>query len=227
MLTTLRFARTKLLTLKIEESEVDRQFFPYSTTSLSESLIWDRRSDPFNPESGFFFSSAVEWAYPLFNSESNFLKTFSKYQHYFQVWPHVVFSVTARLGLGRGRMPIHERFFAGGSNSFRGARFDELGPRDTDSEQPVGGKSLVLVNFELSFPIVSRIKNLYGTVFFDKGSVFSQRKQTSWAGLEDALGVGLRYRTPLGPIRLEFGWNPSPPEGKSKVLLFFTIGNLF
>lgn len=227
LLTTLRFARTKLLTLNIEESGVDRQFFPYSTTSLSESLIWDRRSDPFNPESGHFFSSVVEWAYPLFNTESDFLKTFTKYQQYFQLWPDVVCSVTARLGLGRGRMPIHERFFAGGSNSFRGARFDELGPRDPDSDKPVGGKSLVLVNFELTFPIFSQLKNLFGVVFYDKGNVFSQRRQTAFAGLEDALGLGLHYRTPLGPVRLELGWNPSPPEGKNKVLLFFTIGNLF
>ena len=124
-------------------------------------------------------------------------------------------------------MPIHERFFAGGSNSFRGVRFDELGPRDPDSEQPVGGKSLVLVNFELTFPLLSQVKNLYGVVFYDKGNVFSQRRQTSFAGLEDALGLGFRYGTPLGPVRLELGWNPSPPEGKSKVLLFFTIGNLF
>ncbi len=227
LMTTLRFARTKLLSLKIEESAVDRQFFPFSVTSLSGSFIWDKRSDPFNPSGGYFLSTVLEWAYPLFNSESNFVKTFTKFQHFVPIWSGVMFSTTTRLGFGKGRMPIHERFFAGGSNSFRGTEFDELGPRDPGSLKPVGGKTLLLFNFELSFPLLSQLKYLYGTVFFDKGNVFALRKQVSFSGLQDALGLGLRYRTPLGPVRLELGWYPSAPEGEKKTLLFITIGNVF
>ena len=227
LITTFRFARTKLLELDIEENEVDRQFFPYSTTSLGTSLVRDRRSDPFNPQSGHFFSTALEWAYPLFNAESDFLKLFAKYQYYLPLWKNLQLSLTSRLGLGSGRMPIPERFFAGGSNSFRGARYDELGPKDARSGEPVGGKMLFLVNFELVFPIYAKLENLQAVLFYDKGNVFARRSQFRLGRLEDALGLGLRYRTPLGPVRLELGWNPGAPAGESKTLIFITIGNIF
>lgn len=227
LLSTLRLARTTLFDLQFSPSEVDRQFFPFSTTSLSESFIWDKRNDPFNPVDGHFFSLALEWAYPLFNSESDFLKLFTKYQHFVPLFDRVVFSATARLGLGRGRIPIHERFFAGGSNSFRGTKFDELGPKDPDSFQPVGGKALTLINFELTFPLLAALEDLFGTVFYDVGNVFAKRSEFNLKDIQNALGFGLRYRTPLGPVRLEVAWNLDIPEGEQKFFTFFTIGHVF
>ena len=227
LLTTMKYARTTLFELWVSESEVDRQHFPYSTTSISGSFVWDKRDDPFNPERGFFLSSVLEWAFPLFNAESDYQRTFSKYQHYVPVLSGVTFISTTRLGLGRGRMPIHERFFAGGSNSFRGVEFDELGPQDPNSNNPIGGKAIVLFNFEVTYPILSKIENLFGTAFFDTGNVFDRRKQVSFINFENAVGFGLRYRTPLGPIRFELGWNLGAPPGDRKPLAFITIGNVF
>jgi outer membrane protein insertion porin family len=224
---TLRFARTSLFELKISESEVDRQFFPFSATSLSGSLIWDQRDDSFNPATGYFASAVLEWAYPLFHAESDYLKLFTKYQRFFQLMPKVTFSFTSRLGLGKGRMPIHERFFAGGSNSFRGTPFDELGPKDPVSQEPVGGKALFLVNFELSFPIISYLRDLYGAVFYDKGNVFYKRSQFDLAELQDAVGFGLRYTTPLGPVRFELGWNFDAPSDIKQPLVIIAIGHVF
>jgi len=223
----LRLARTTLYKLDIPESGVDRQHFPYSATSISSTFLWDKRNDPFNPSRGFFLSSVVEWAYPLFHAESNYLKIFSKYQHYVSILPGLVFSSTTRIGLGRGRIPIHERFFGGGSNSFRGVAFDELGPQDLDSQKPVGGKALMIFNFELTFPLLSSLKALSGAVFYDKGNVFENRRNVSWVGLQDAVGFGLRYRTPLGPIRLELGWNLDAPKGQKRAKAYVTIGNIF
>lgn len=226
-LATLRYARRIITELKIEESEIDRQFFPFSTTAISGSYIWERRDDPFNPTGGFFFSSVLEWAFPYFGTESDFWKTFNKFQIFTPVVPDVTLGATVRLGLAKGRVPIHERFFAGGSNSFRGVAFDELGPKDPESDKPVGGKALLLFNFELAFPIIPAFKNLYGTLFFDKGNVFERRKQVSLAGLRNALGLGLKYKTPLGPVRLELGWNLNPVLGEKSLIGFITIGNVF
>jgi outer membrane protein insertion porin family len=124
-------------------------------------------------------------------------------------------------------MPIHERFFGGGSNSFRGDLFDELGPKDPESGRPVGGKGLLLFNFDCTFPILSSIENLRGSVFFDHGNIFAKRKQVSWSGFQNALGFGLRYKTPLGPIRLELGWNLDSEQSDKNPLFFITIGNVF
>ena len=228
-LTTLRWARTNFVELLIEETEVDRQLLPFSATSISGSFIWDRRDDPFNPEKGSFLSFVLEWAFPLFKAESDYLKSFIKYQHFIPVSSRFTFSATSRVGLGGGRknIPIHERFFAGGSNSFRGEKFDELGPKDPVSLKPVGGEALFLLNFELTFPLLSAIKDLSGALFYDKGNVFEKGKHFSLAGLQDAVGLGIRYRTPLGPVRLELGWNLDAPRGERKALVFITIGNVF
>ncbi len=227
-LTTLKYAERTITELNfIDPSEIDRRFYPFSTASISGSYIWERRDDPFNPTRGFFFSSAIEWAFPYFKTESDFLKTFNKFQYYASIFPGLTLGSTIRLGLAKGRVPIYERFFAGGSSSYRGAEFDELGPRDPESGTPVGGKALLLFNFELTFPIISTLKDLYGAVFFDKGNVFSTRKQLSLAQLQDALGLGLRYNTPLGPVRLEIAWNLDAFPGEKNVLGFITIGNVF
>lgn len=228
-LTTLTWAETTLVNLQIEPNEVDRQFFPYSATSISGSFIWDRRNDPFNPERGSFFSCAVERAFPLLKEESDYLKTFIKFQQYVPLFTGATFSLTSRLGLGGGKkdIPIHERFFAGGSNSFRGDRFDELGPVDEDSLKPIGGESLLLLNLELTFPLFPSLKNLKAAVFYDVGNVFKKSDDLSLKSLENALGFGIRYRTPLGPVRLELGWNMNVPEAQRDALVFITIGNVF
>jgi outer membrane protein insertion porin family len=227
-LTTLKYAERTVTELNfIDESEIDRRFYPFSTTSISGSYIWEKRDDPFNPTKGFFFSSALEWAFPYFKTESDFLKTFNKFQCYASIIPGLTLGSTVRLGLAKGRVPVYERFFAGGSSSYRGAEFDELGPKDPVSSKPIGGKALLLFNFELTFPVVSTLKDLYGSIFYDKGNVFSARKQLSLGGLQDALGLGLRYRTPLGPVRLEIAWNLDAPSGEKNVLGFITIGNVF
>jgi outer membrane protein assembly factor BamA len=227
MLVTLRYSRTTLTFLRVTPSEIDRQFYPYSATSLSSSFIREKRNDAFNPETGYFASLALEWAFPLFQTESDFLKGVFKYQRFFIIAPKVSFSSIFRFGLGMGRMPIHERFFAGGSNSFRGHEFDELGPRDPVSGNPIGGKALLLFNLETVFPVVATLPALSAVVFYDAGRVFFNRSDFDLTDLEHALGLGVRYRTPLGPVRLELGWNLTDRQRKGKPLVFITIGHIF
>ena len=227
LLAALKYARTTLYFLNVAPNEIDREFYPYSATSVETSFIREKRDDPFNPTRGYFSSLSLEYAFPLFNTESDFLKMAFKFQHYFRLVPRLVFGSTFRLGLGVGRMPIHERFFAGGSNSFRGQQFDELGPKDPVSEKPVGGKAMVLFNFELVFPLISTLPDLAGAVFYDAGNVFASRNDFGLNALEHAVGGGVRYRTPLGPVRLELAWNLTNPTRRNKPLFFITIGNLF
>lgn len=229
LLATMQWAETTLIDLQIEPNEVDRQFFPYSATSISGSIIWDRRDDLFNPERGSFFSFVLEKAFPLLEEGSNYVKSFFKSQHFVPVFSGLTFSLTSRLGLGGGKedIPIHERFFAGGSNSFRGARFDELGPVDEESGKPVGGETLLLLNLELTFPLVAGVRNLRGAVFYDIGNVFVRAKDITLASLENAAGFGIRYKTPFGPVRLELGWNLDVPQEERKARFYITIGNVF
>lgn len=227
LLGTISWSRTKLTYLHIAESEVDRQLLPFSTMLASASFIWDRRDDSFNPSRGTFISFVGEWAYPLFKTESDYLKAFFKYQYYYPVLPRLNFSATARIGLGRGRIPVPERFFAGGSNSFRGERIDQLGPKDPVTNMPVGGKAMVLLNLEMRFPLFQSLPDLAGAVFYDIGQVFSKRSDFSPFNFQGAVGLGLRYRTPLGPFRFDLGWNVDDPKKKGRPFAFITIGNVF
>ncbi|MGB7297083.1 MAG: POTRA domain-containing protein [Candidatus Aminicenantales bacterium] len=227
LLATVQYTRTILKRLEVLPNEIDREFYPYSKTSVASSLFLDRRDDAFNPGGGAFSSAGLEWAFPLFQTESNFLKALFKYQMYFSPGARVVLDSTFRLGLGQGKIPIHERFFAGGSNSFRGAEFDQLGPKDAESGVPVGGKALLLFNLEGSFPVVSALPDFSIVVFYDVGNVYPNRSDFDLTGLEQAAGAGMRYRTPLGPVRLELGWNLTAPERKGKPIVFITIGHIF
>ena len=102
-----------------------------------------------------------------------------------------------------------------------------MGPVDEVSGKPVGGEALLLLNFEVTFPIFSGLRDLRGTFFYDVGNVFERIEDIALVSMQNAVGFGIRYRTPLGPIRLEFGWNLNDPREGRKPLVFFTIGNLF
>lgn len=219
--------RTRLTNLRISESEVERERLPYSIAYGSVTLIKDTRDDTFNPSKGYFFSLALERAYPLLHTESNFRKFFGKFQYFYPLATNVDFYTTIRLGLAYGLVPVPERFFGGGSNSFRGVGFERLGPEDPNSGLPLGGKSIFLLNMETKFLIFKSFPNLYGALFYDVGNVFAEPRDFNFFKLKQAVGLGLRYRTPLGPVRFDVGWNLNPPRGKWSPSFFLTIGNMF
>lgn len=237
LLGTISWSRTDLPIekLKIPESEIDRRLQHYSTTLASVGVVLDMRDDTFNPEKGFFFSAVSELAKPLFGTESDYWKSFFKFQYFKPVVSQVFFSLLARVGLAQGQISVPERFFAGGSNSFRGESFDFLGPKDSQTGEPEGGRALFLLNAEIRFPIIPTFKELSGAVFFDLGNVFRYLVDIRIRDLEAALGLGIRYKTPLGPVRFELAWNVHtpqanlvPPQTRKKTPYFFiTIGNVF
>ena len=122
--------------------------------------------------------------------------------------------------LSRLEVPLPERFFAGGSSSQRGFPDNQAGPRDLITGFPIGGTALLLNNVELRFPLIG--DNLRGVIFHDAGNVYSQlgkvsfrynqKDITDFDYMVHALGFGIRYRTPVGPIRVDFGYALNPPR---------------
>ena len=137
-----------------------------------------------------------------------------------------------------GYVPLPERFFMGGSNSHRGFAINQAGPRDPDSGSPLGGDAMFLNNLELRLPpmVLPYVQNnLSFVLFHDMGNDFStandmwknltrfnQRNQTSCKDLSasatcdfsyvsQAVGTGIRYHTPIGPVRVDVGYNLNPP----------------
>ena len=124
---------------------------------------------------------------------------------------------------GQG-VPIFDRLFLGGANNLRGFNFRKVGPRDVE-DNPIGGNSLAFVSFELTFPIISRVR---GALFSDLGFVNSEAFDFNTSNTQVDIGVGLRLDLPIGPIRIDYGYpivydeNNGPP-GKFN----FNIGYQF
>jgi outer membrane translocation and assembly module TamA len=101
------------------------------------------------------------------------------------------------------RIPISERFFAGGSASLRGFATDTAGPLGQNNE-PIGGNVLLIGNQELIVPVMRRLEI---TGFYDVGNVFSSFSAFRFSDISHTVGIGLRVKTPFGPIRISYGLN--------------------
>ena len=131
---------------------------------------------------------------------------------------NMVAAVGLRLGVGQtyredrdALLPIAERYFAGGATTLRGFALDEASPKrkillpngDVVDGEPIGGNVLTLLNLELRFPILG---NLRGVVFSDNGNVYRRLQVIELLNWRYNMGFGFRYDTPLGPLRVDYGF---------------------
>ncbi|MBN2345756.1 MAG: BamA/TamA family outer membrane protein [Candidatus Aminicenantes bacterium] len=234
LLGTARWYRTTLTDLAIPVFGVDQLDRPFNTTALSLSFVNENRDNPFNPQKGHFLTADLKLGLPFFEKDYTFLKLFWNYQKHVPFLRDGAFSFSIKNGFGFGDMSITERFFAGGSHSFRGARNDRLGPINLDSPdegglkgKPEGGNILLLFNLEATVPsLLVPMKDLFYTFFADVGNVFAKSSDFNLRKMERALGFGLKYRTPLGPIRLDFAFNLRR-AAEQNFLVFIGIGNVY
>ena len=124
-------------------------------------------------------------------------------------------------------MPIFERFFLGGPYSIRGFASRTLSPTDPNTGERIGGNKELVVNVEYLFPLLGEI-GFKGVLFFDAGNTWRQG-DWPWDGeaLKYAAGFGIRWYSPMGPLRFESGWNLNPAPGEEKRVMEFTIGTAF
>jgi outer membrane protein insertion porin family len=224
--------RTSLPVVDIDNPPdyIDRRFLPYSGALFSLSMSWERRDDTLNPTRGYYISTVGEVGLPLLGTESNYQKIFLKAQVFRPLWTGLGFDVTARLGLGNNLVHLPERFFAGGSNTFRGEEFELLGPIDSETLKPFGGEAVFMINTELTFAPFPAWEAFRLAGFFDLGNVYENLRDFQPFDLRGAVGAGLRYRTPLGPVRVEVAWKLwgyDVQDRRRRPLIFLTIGNIF
>lgn len=116
------------------------------------------------------------------------------------------------------QLPISQRFFAGGATTLRGFRFEEAGPqgilepRNADELPtlvPLGGDAMVVLNFELRYPLTKQLRLV---PFYDFGNVFRKVSDISLSGMTHTIGLGLRLNTPIGPVGIDYGYLLNPPS---------------
>lgn len=197
---------------------------PVQLTISSVTFAQDRRDDPSDAHKGIYNSLDAAFATNFFGSKTTFTRALGRNSTYHKLKRDVVLARSTSFGvetkLGRLDVPLPERFFAGGSSSHRGFPDNQAGPRDLITGFPVGGTALLLNSVEVRFPLIG--DNLRGVVFHDAGNVYSQLGKVSFRyrqrDLADfnymvhVLGFGIRYRTPVGPIRIDLGYALNPPN---------------
>jgi len=192
--------------------------------SFGLSLAHDTRDDIINPARGGFSTADVRLYHHGLGSQEEFYRLFGSMARYKDIGRKVVWASSLRAGLLTSRdIPISERFFAGGDTTLRGFAYNTVGPEDPDTGNPVGGQGLFLLNTELRFPIYGALR---GVAFYDTGNVFA-RPADYLDDLRQVGGLGLRFDTPVGPFRLEYGWKLDRKPGESPGQFFFSIGQAF
>ncbi len=231
-------------------NEIERRNQPYQITSLVPTFFWDRRDDPISTTDGWSTLLQLQYAFPTFETDTEFLKLFVQQTYFFDLGRQNVIAASLRFGgiepfkslqaqpddplreFPSRNVPIPERFVAGGDATHRAYGLRELGIRGETlllrasgtGFVPVGGDGLLLFNVEYRFPLFG---DFGGTVFFDTGNVWADWRSIDPGDFKHGAGLGAHYLSPLGPIRAGIGWKLDREPGEASYELFVNIGNAF
>ena len=244
-----------------EKPLIDRLFPQVRLSKFSGSFIRDTRNDVIDPDGGTFAIVDTEVAPRFVGSEVGFVRTFLQSFAFYRVRAprRTVLAFGARLGLAHGfprtveqeddngepvlgpdgrpivavvqDLPASERFFAGGDTTVRGFSLDRLGTDETISPTgfPTGGNGLVVLNAELRATLIG---SLGAVAFIDAGNVFLRATDLDLGELRAAAGFGIRYQSPVGPIRIDLGFKLdrrelSPGRLERRSVLHISLGQAF
>jgi outer membrane protein assembly factor BamA len=227
--------------LKISPDLVPLLSQPVHVGFLSMSFIQDKRDDPIDSHHGMYTSIDLALASSVLGSQTGFGRVVARNSSYYSLTKSLVLARTTEFGLieryaGLPEIPLAERFFGGGTFSDRAFPDFQAGPRDPITGFPIGGNALLMNTIELRFPLIG--DNLGGVLFNDLGNVYSavnkinlQFRQPNLQDFDYAVqgfGFGLRYRTPVGPVRVDFSLSPNSPrffgcEGSINQLIYCDV----
>jgi outer membrane protein insertion porin family len=226
------YRRVSTSDLKIDPNLVPLLSQPVRVGILSANYLQDRRDDPVEPRHGIYNTVDVGLASGIFGSQVNFVRGLARNATYHRIGKKLVlarqltfgdiipYSYGSQFTSASEAVPFPERFFGGGGTSLRAFPENQAGPRDLTTGFPVGGNALLFNNTELRFPLLG--DNIGGVLFHDAGNIYSSLDKISFRvrqqNLQDfdymahAVGFGLRYRTPIGPVRVDLAYSLNPPS---------------
>jgi outer membrane protein assembly factor BamA len=213
-------------------------------STLAANFTRDTRDNPLDAHKGMLQSVELDFNTTKLGSSVNFAKLIEQTAYYRQVFHNIVWANSLRIGLAQpfanSRVPLSEAFFTGGGNTLRGFPLDGAGPQrqvqvcssgsSTDCsyiQVPRGGNEQLIFNSEARIPLPIK-QGLGLVVFYDGGNVFPTVGFHDFASLyTNNVGLGLRYATPVGPVRIDLGHNLNPVPGIKSTQYFVSIGQAF
>jgi outer membrane protein insertion porin family len=213
-------------------------------STLSATWIRDTRDKPLDASRGFYQTLDLGITPKALGSSANFVR-FLGQSSYYKPFGSTVWANRITLGLakafGNSFVPTSESFFSGGETTLRGFPINGAGPQRTvpacsnladpstcvNLQVPIGGRQLFILNTELRFPLGIK-EGLGAAVFYDGGNVYSAINISHFVqDYTNTIGVGLRYKTPVGPIRFDIGRNLNPVTGVKATQFYITLGQAF
>jgi outer membrane protein insertion porin family len=195
--------------------------------ALGPFVQYDSRNDLFMPTRGVSARAFAEVGDPALGGEISFVHTGASASHYLELKEGTV--LCSRVSTrwitpirNTESIPIQERLFNGGENSVRSFQQSELGPKDAGGD-PVGGEVRNLLSLELRQRVSG---NFSAALFADYGNI-GLTSSEAFENFRSALGVGLRYGLPIGPIRLDVGFNPNRKPDEDRFVIHFAVGMPF
>lgn len=225
--------QTRSFDVVVPVEQIDRAFLNATFSGPSMSIVYDTRDDPLDPHRGKFLDLDAQLSARVLGGES-FMKGFVQGSLYHRLTPHLMVAASGRVGLARTfgpdeplRLPLPDRFFAGGDYSVRGFELDHAGPLELSTSGtlvPTGGNALLLGSVELR----QDLGHVLGLALFtDTGNVYPLVSDITLDDVRYSAGVGLRYRSAFGPIRVDWGYKLNRRDGESASRLHFAIGHAF
>ncbi|MEW6601628.1 MAG: BamA/TamA family outer membrane protein, partial [Nitrospirota bacterium] len=197
------------------------------TSSISPSIWRDTRDNYLSPTSGS--KNALYLTFAGLGGDNHFWKAVVDSGWFFPVIWDTTIALHGRYGHVEGykrhEVPLYERFYVGGINTIRGLGFGEGGPVNEEGEE-IGGVQQVILNVEYIFPLLEEMK-LKGLLFFDYGGAFDKSYSLSERNMRRTTGAGFRWLSPLGPLRLEWGYNLDRRENEGQHKWEFSLGGFF
>lgn len=227
--------RREAVTIQDLESNVSADLLAEEGTNtvsaVGTSLIWDSTDSAFNPAKGLVLRGDVDLAGGLLGGDKDFYRTQFTSSYYVPLKFKSVLEFRGQAGFVNAygvseKVPIFERFFAGGARSIRGYDERTVGPLDSNTQDPIGGESILVGNIEYTIPLIEFVKL---AAFFDIGNVWAKTKDFASGGLKSGAGVGLRVKTPIGPINLDYGYplNKEPGQTSRSGKFYFSVSRGF
>jgi outer membrane protein assembly factor BamA len=207
-------------------------------STISATYTRDTRDNILDAHRGIYQSYEFALNPSALGATVDFARFLGQTAYYWGLPKGIIWANSLRLGLeqpfGDSHVPISEKFFSGGGSTLRGFPLNGAGPQRTISacgsdacfpiNVPVGGNQLVILNSEFRIPVPLK-KGLGVVGFYDGGNVFN--KPGFHGQYTNTFGIGLRYATPVGPVRFDIGHNLNAPPGIKSTQFFITLGQAF
>jgi outer membrane protein insertion porin family len=237
------FSQTDLTRILIPELVLPQDQHVRLST-IAANFTRDTRDNPLDAHKGVLQTLEMDFNTTKLGSSVDFAKLIGQAAYYRPIFHNIVWANSIRIGLAQpfsnSRVPLSEEFFTGGGNTLRGFPLDGAGPQrqvqvcnsgsSTDCsyiQVPAGGSEQLILNTEARIPLPIK-QGLGFVVFYDGGNVFPRIGFHDFASLySNNVGLGLRYATPVGPVRIDLGHNVNPVPGVKSTQYFVSIGQAF